>query len=86
MGLLNISQAWRIRTRDEFAISGRRECSKKSVQQGRSLFDARSVHPVREHGKMGRTPLAAFFNIPLMNAWGVISLSIPPASKPSEDS
>ena len=25
-----------------------RECSKKSVQQGRSLFDARSVHGVRE--------------------------------------
>ncbi len=29
-----------------------RECSKKSVQQGRSHFDARSVHGVREHGKM----------------------------------
>jgi len=41
-----------------------RECSKKSVQQGRSRFDARSVHFVREHGKMARTPLAAFFNIP----------------------
>jgi hypothetical protein len=27
------------------------ECSKKSVQQGRSHFDARSVHVVREHGK-----------------------------------
>ncbi|MFB3070628.1 MAG: hypothetical protein ACE1ZK_01040, partial [Nitrospirales bacterium] len=40
-------------------VSGR-ECSKKpslslsegSVQQGRSYFDARSVHGVREHGKM----------------------------------
>ncbi|MEC4673454.1 MAG: hypothetical protein VST68_04640 [Nitrospirota bacterium] len=32
--------------------------------QGRSLFGARSVLPVREHGKMARTPLAAFFNIP----------------------
>ncbi len=51
MGLLNNSQPRRIRTRDEFDISGRRECSKKSVQQGRSPFDARSVHPVREHGK-----------------------------------
>ena len=40
------------------------ECSKKSVQQGRSHFDARSVQAVREHGKMARTPLAAFFNIP----------------------
>ena len=50
-----------------------RECSKlvlrllegKSVQQGRSHFDARSVHGVREHGKTARTPLAAFFNIPI---------------------
>jgi len=47
-----------------------RECSKKhalslsegSIQQGRSYFDARSVLSVREHGKMARTPLAAFFN------------------------
>jgi hypothetical protein len=37
---------------------------KKVVQQGHSHFDARSVHLVREHGKMARTPLAAFFNIP----------------------
>ena len=36
---------------------------KKVVQQGRSDFDARSVLPVREHGKMARTPLTAFFNI-----------------------
>ncbi|MEE8124498.1 MAG: hypothetical protein V3T42_01645, partial [Nitrospirales bacterium] len=36
------------------------------------LFDARSVHVVPEHGKMGRTPLAAFFNIPMeeMNGYG----------------
>jgi len=33
--------------------------------QGRSPFDARSVLSVREHGKRARTPLAAFFNIPL---------------------
>jgi len=32
-------------------------------QQGRSHFGARSVLPVREHVKMTRTPLAAFFNI-----------------------
>jgi len=37
---------------------------KKVVQQGHSHFDARSVYEVREHGKMARTPLAAFFNIP----------------------
>jgi hypothetical protein len=40
--------------------------SKKSVQQGRSRFYARSVCLVREHGKMARTPLAAFFNRPSM--------------------
>jgi hypothetical protein len=37
---------------------------KKVVQQGRSPFVARSVLPVREHGKMARTPLVAFFIIP----------------------
>jgi len=60
---------------EQVAIINERECSKKhalsltegSVQQGRSHFDARSVHFVREHGKMGRTLLAAFFNIPLQN-------------------
>jgi hypothetical protein len=40
------------------------EGSKKFVQQDRSHFDARSVLSVREHGKMARTPLAAFFNLP----------------------
>ena len=40
------------------------ELFKKVVQQGRSHFCAQSVLPVREHGKMGRTPLAAFFNSP----------------------
>jgi hypothetical protein len=39
---------------------------KKVIQQGRSDFDARSVLPVREHDKMARTPLVAFFNIPFM--------------------
>ncbi len=38
--------------------------SKKFVQQGRSHFCAQSLPPVREHGKMTRTPLAAFFNSP----------------------
>ena len=62
--LLNISQALRIPIRAEINMSGPRECSKKSVQQGRSLFDERSVQTVREHGKMARTLLADFFNIP----------------------
>ncbi|WP_443147813.1 hypothetical protein [Nitrospira sp.] len=43
--------------------------SKKFVQQGRSHFCAQSVLPVREHGKMARTPLAAFFNSPDLNGW-----------------
>jgi hypothetical protein len=37
---------------------------KKVIQQGRNHFDARSVRSVREHDKMVRTPLVAFFNIP----------------------
>ena len=36
------------------------------VPQGRSHFCEQSVLPVREHGKMARTPLAAFFNSPLI--------------------
>jgi hypothetical protein len=64
LGLLNISFPWQIQAQEETAIISWRECSKKFVQQGRSHFDARSVHGVREHGKMARTPLAAFFNIP----------------------
>jgi len=39
-------------------------CSKKFVQQGRSAFFEQSVLPGREHGKLVRTPLAAFFNSP----------------------
>ncbi len=39
-----------------------RVCSKKSVQQGRSPFCARSVLARREHGTMARTLLVAFFN------------------------
>ncbi len=69
MGLLNIAHQWPIKAPDMPGIVKGRECSKKFVQQGRSLFDARSVHFVREHGKMARTPLAAFFNIPCMMAW-----------------
>jgi len=65
MRLLNNELPWRINAQEETAIISWRECSKKSVQQGRSHFDARSVLLVREHGKVARTPLAAFFNIPL---------------------
>ena len=41
--------------------------SKKFVQQGRSQIFARSVLALREHGKLARTPLAAFFNRPIHN-------------------
>ena len=74
MGLLNIALPWQINAQEETDSITWRECSKKhalslsegSIQQGRSHFGARSVHGVREHGKMARTPLAAFFNIPLI--------------------
>jgi len=91
MGLLNISHTWPINALGEIDISRRGEWSKKSVQQGRSHFDARSVLPVREHGKMARTPLAAFFNIPPIIACRVytsycIKIGIPQASlKASQD-
>ncbi|HBP87249.1 MAG TPA: hypothetical protein DD706_06090, partial [Nitrospiraceae bacterium] len=40
---------------------------KNVIQQGHSHFGARSVPSVREHDKkMARTPLVAFFNIPIM--------------------
>ena len=48
--------------------NGQKACPRKggeSVQQGRSPFGERNVHAVREHGKRARTPLAAFFNIPV---------------------
>ncbi len=64
MELLNISHYWQINAQDETDIINQKECSKKFVRQGRSHFEARSVLTVREHRKMARTPLAAFFNIP----------------------
>ncbi|MCA9454292.1 MAG: hypothetical protein KC584_16960, partial [Nitrospira sp.] len=45
-----------------------------SVQQGRSRLYARSVRVVREHGKMARTPLAAFFNRPLLYVQGRVGV------------
>ncbi len=54
-----------------------------SVQQDRSLYDARNVQPVREHGKKARTPLAAFFNIPEKTnlIWRVPITQVGPNSK-----
>ncbi|MEC4675243.1 MAG: hypothetical protein VST68_13725 [Nitrospirota bacterium] len=62
---MNISLRVLIHALGKIDVSSRREWSKKSVQQGRSLFGARNVLPVREHGQRARTPLAAFFNIPM---------------------
>jgi hypothetical protein len=53
-------------SQDEVTHQRLRVGSKKSVQQGRSHFDAQSVCGIREHGKMARTPLAAFFNRPIL--------------------
>ena len=53
-------------SQDEVTHQRLRVGSKKFVQQGRSQFGARSVCVIREHGKMARTPLAAFFNRPLV--------------------
>ncbi len=64
-GVLNISHTLHIHARGSTDTNSWRDCSKKSVQQGHSYFDARSIQRVREHGKMARTPLAAFFNIPI---------------------
>jgi hypothetical protein len=36
------------------------------ILKGETIVDARSVLPVREHDKIGRTPLVAFFNISSM--------------------
>ena len=62
MGLLNNTGPYPLDAPGKTNHIRERACSKKSVQQGRSPFGARSVLSVREHGKMARTPLAAFFN------------------------
>ncbi len=66
LGLLNSSLPWHVNAQSRTDVSSRGEWSKKFVQQGRSLFNARSVLSVREHGKKARPPLAAFFNIPIL--------------------
>jgi hypothetical protein len=66
LGLLNISCQELTNAPGQTTNISERECSKKFVQQGRSHFDARSVLPVREHGKRASTLLAAFFNIPIL--------------------
>ena len=48
MGLLNISCQEPTNAPGQTTNISERECSKKSVQQGRSPFDARSVLSVRE--------------------------------------
>ena len=53
MGLLKIALARHIYAQANINMRNRREGFKKvRPQQGHSPFDARSVHSVREHGKM----------------------------------
>ena len=66
MGLLNIFQKSPVFALENPGISKLAGMVKKVIQQGHSHFDARSVLPVREHGKRARTPLVAFFNIPFI--------------------
>ncbi|MEC4673015.1 MAG: hypothetical protein VST68_02385 [Nitrospirota bacterium] len=81
---MNISLTCHINALDEIDISSLREWSKKSVQQGRSQFDSRRVLTVREHGKLARTLLAAFFTIPMLESHDVQD-SIPPGARVSCD-
>ena len=63
---MNVAPKKPVYALEEFTISSLTGMIKKVVQQGRSDFDVRIVLPVREHGKMAKTPLAAFFNIPFL--------------------
>ena len=56
---------------------------KKTVQQGRRAFGARSVHGVREHAKSPRTQLAAFFNIPRKGSEDLATPSTPAVDPPN---
>ena len=53
MGLLKFLFLDRETSKEKLISVGEGDGQKRSVQQGRSLFDARSVPPVREHGKTG---------------------------------
>ena len=53
-----------------------RECSKKSVQQGRSPFDARSVLSVRERGKRATMSVRAASGKPENAAGGFFQHSL----------
>ncbi|MEC4673884.1 MAG: signal peptide peptidase SppA [Nitrospirota bacterium] len=103
LALWNISFNWPINAHGKAGIISWRECSKKFVispaqtqwrqdplfhGQGRRPFGARSVHCVREHGKRARTPLAAFFNIPLLallTLTGCVSQGLFPKIGPLEE-
>ena len=50
-------------------------CPESCRREGRSHFCAQSVLLVREHGKMTRTPLAAFFNSP--SSWKIQEVLTP---------
>ena len=77
MGLLNISRKKaRIGPRrihyQEPDGNDQKSCSARPqiawlILKGETIVDARSVLPVREHDKIARTPLVAFFNITIRN-------------------
>ncbi|WP_443147852.1 hypothetical protein [Nitrospira sp.] len=66
MALLNKSQKSLEYAREKFRHQQLTGMFKNVIQQGHSHIGARSVSSVREHDKTARTPLGAFFNIPIM--------------------
>jgi len=70
---------------DEVTHQRLRVGSKQSVQQGRSRFYARNVWSIREHGKMARTPLAAFFNRPIIGFVRLTETPDPKAGRTTSD-
>jgi len=46
-------------------VSSQGNDQKSPSSKAAAFFGVRSVLSVREHGKKARTPLAAFFNIPI---------------------
>jgi hypothetical protein len=66
MALLNKSQKSPKYAREKFRHQQLTGMFKNVIQEGHSHFGARSVPSVREYDKTARTPLVAFFNIPIM--------------------
>ena len=65
-------QAWRRKGRQWLGVSRRGQTIALLILKGETIVCARSVLPVREHGKLVRTPLTVFFNSPLLGEGGSI--------------